>query len=1429
MDDDDEDKFYGGSDGIIDLETAKLMSGGGGGGKRKRKNTSNKNVRRKPKNKNDSSDIDNYDDIDDELPPPPPQLPEQQPSSLTLPNNPSSVSPVLQFTQDFGLQIARRRWHDDPCALVRHHLRSFDDFFSRRIYDLFASLPPVHVTPQLRLQVGGLSHRAFRIGLPQSKQENNIITYPSDARQKAFTYEMPIYIDIDVIATYNANDAGIRERFGVGVGGGGGTGDDGGASSLPAGVVHDAATNTLSVGATVSDVLLGYFPVMLQSSFCALSAAADVATTLQEQVGERRNDPGAYFIINGQEMMFPMSMKQRDDCCVGVGVGGGGVHSRGTYVALRRHALVVALPALFTTEIPLFIVMRALGIVRSDADIIAVCVCGGATDNEMFRASVYAAANVATQVHALAYLQNALSSSSSKSNISQVDMLRQLCRHLLPQQHGRMSKTMFLGYMVQCLLVAELKKNIMDGGGDADDDDGGDDDAADEDENVGMGAGAVGSIRVEMIGDFLEEEFMRGLRAQQTKYRQMLKTYLYLEKNEDLYRYNLDRLPFDKRLQVFDKTHVCCEHVCEQFLPRLQPLRRISIYDTIQQLRTICGYGGGGSTMELFGKVVCGENCTLALGAEISCHIDVKNTIKEHFSKEILFWTAADGGGDGGDFDIGIFTDAVRGTTKLFVNGVWIGCVYDPIAVVNRLKLLRRNGFLPPRDVSISFDIPKNAIHILSDGGRIVRPLFYVSNDGGGGGGGNISHRYWNGTSWSFAARGETVDMNSFLESEMNTWEKLTMGTMMQQGAGAVAAGITEAMLYRSRAVIEFVDAREENAALVCAHPDHLAMHHLPYTHLEVHPSIVEGYVEQICGGAMQICASSTELQYGQEPLVQSPVANWCRRGANWTPPPFGANVVVAIMSFGAGAGSGANSIVANKASVDRGLLQCILYGGGGAGAAGAGELVCRLDWAQHRDRLLCRGDSSGSAVDIIPEIDIPYMRNGLRPDIIISPLRGKSFQETVALLREGLAGKMGVQACARIDDDAFSCSIKLLCEWAGNILQKAGYHSLGQEVLMDGATGRQIESDIFVGLNYFGRALSLPHHNGGGGSGVHITENDVFAQIALGMDEMTTTATTCAGGADAHAHALRREMYFRNNVHMQVVTDQDIDQLQSLNYSTEFLSSSSSPSKETKQQPKRVGKPKKGKKGGKTNPPPIAAADAFSVPVKKAYEAPVAEIKPEKPSSTATAATKPIAPATAQPAQPAQPAPPVAVAATAPDDKKLIEKPMQIKPESTTIVLAQPTASSQSNDEILLRQPMIVGGSNGANAAATTSTVQFATAAAHSPLPQTTHLPVASGAKTGGGAAAAAAAAPAVNIHLTLNNGGAAGDAISPKAVANQILNSIHGGKASKNNTLSAATKTAPATATAATPAAAAAPIIADAKLLAAGGNNIKVVKKST
>ena len=66
--------------------------------------------------------------------------------------------------------------------------------------------------------------------------------------------------------------------------------------------------------------------------------------------------------------------------------------------------------------------------------------------------------------------------------------------------------------------------------------------------------------------------------------------------------------------------------------------------------------------------------------------------------------------------------------TKLFINGNWIGVIEDPMNLKEKFLSARRIGMMP-YFVSFAFIIQENTIEIYTDGGRLIRPVFYTKKE----------------------------------------------------------------------------------------------------------------------------------------------------------------------------------------------------------------------------------------------------------------------------------------------------------------------------------------------------------------------------------------------------------------------------------------------------------------------------------------------------------------------------------------------------------------------------------------------------------------------------------------------------------------------------------------------------------------------------
>jgi intein/homing endonuclease len=137
----------------------------------------------------------------------------------------------------------------------------------------------------------------------------------------------------------------------------------------------------------------------------------------------------------------------------------------------------------------------------------------------------------------------------------------------------------------------------------------------------------------------------------------------------------------------------------------------------------------------------------------------------------------------------------------------------------------------------------------------------------------------------------------------------------------------------------------------------------------------------------------------------------------------------------------------------------------------GDGYVICKVRIRTFRkpvigDKLSSRHGQKGTIGNIIPEMDMPFTKSGQRPDIIINPHAIPS-RMTIAQLKETLLGKVLLELGLFGDGTSFG---ELDVYTIRNELLKLGYENNGNELLYNGLSGEQINSDIFIGPAFYQR-----------------------------------------------------------------------------------------------------------------------------------------------------------------------------------------------------------------------------------------------------------------------------------------------------------------------------------------------------------------------
>ena len=119
-------------------------------------------------------------------------------------------------------------------------------------------------------------------------------------------------------------------------------------------------------------------------------------------------------------------------------------------------------------------------------------------------------------------------------------------------------------------------------------------------------------------------------------------------------------------------------------------------------------------------------------------------------------------------------------------------------------------------------------------------------------------------------------------------------------------------------------------------------------------------------------------------------------------------------------------------------------------------------------DKFCSRCGQKGTIGTVVPEKDMPFTKDGIKPDIIINPHAIPS-RMTIGQLVETIMSKLGLQLGKFMDATPFTTE-KNKIEKIGEMLTDYGMHSSGNEYLYNGMTGEQIEYSIFMGPTYYMR-----------------------------------------------------------------------------------------------------------------------------------------------------------------------------------------------------------------------------------------------------------------------------------------------------------------------------------------------------------------------
>jgi len=130
-------------------------------------------------------------------------------------------------------------------------------------------------------------------------------------------------------------------------------------------------------------------------------------------------------------------------------------------------------------------------------------------------------------------------------------------------------------------------------------------------------------------------------------------------------------------------------------------------------------------------------------------------------------------------------------------------------------------------------------------------------------------------------------------------------------------------------------------------------------------------------------------------------------------------------------------------------------------------------------DKFSSKHGQKGTIGMIVPDVDMPFTADGIRPHIIINPHAIPS-RMTIGQLCEMLAAKVSAVTGQFIDGTAFLQYLlhedpndrnnNAMIEHFGNVLAKHGFNRHCKEVMYDGRTGKEFRARIFMAPVFYQR-----------------------------------------------------------------------------------------------------------------------------------------------------------------------------------------------------------------------------------------------------------------------------------------------------------------------------------------------------------------------